>query len=107
MKKNEEKAKVWRTNQPSNNSSVETTPNSSVEIVPKVVQAPASTSEPRSHSSPVETTTQAEDVPSECNAFCIVGQARLQCLLWCYMPYAVWCMNRDLGSVVSAFQHGL
>ena len=67
MKKNEEKAKVWRTNQPSNNSSVETTPNSSVEIVPKVVQAPASTSEPRSHSSPVETTTQAEDVPSECS----------------------------------------
>ena len=73
VKKNEEKAKVWKTNQPSNSSSVETTPNSSVEIAPKVSQAPASSSEPRSHSSPVNSKTDADDLPSECHVSCLVS----------------------------------
>lgn len=69
--KNEERAKVWKTNQPSNSSSIETTPNSSVEIVPKTVPAPASNSEPRSHSSPLDSQAQPDDVPSELSIACI------------------------------------
>ena len=78
VKKNEEKAKVWKTNQPSNSSSVETTPNSSVEIVPKVSQAAISSSEPRSHSSPANSKTDANDLPSETLALSpLIG--KLQC----------------------------
>lgn len=81
VKKNEEKAKVWKTNQPSNSSSAETTPNSSVEIVPKVPQAPASSSEPRSHSSPVDSKTDADDLPSECRVSCLMSH--VSCLVSC------------------------
>ena len=72
VKKNEEKAKVWKTNQPSNSSSVETTPNSSVEIASKVSQAPASSSEPGSHSSPVDSKTDTDDLPSEFHVSCLM-----------------------------------
>lgn len=79
IQKIEEKAKVWKTNQPSNSSSLETTPNFRIKIVPKASKAAASSSEPHSHSSLVGTHSQAEDLPSECNAFRVVDKS--QCVL--------------------------
>lgn len=80
VSKNEERAKVWKTNQPSNSSSIETTPNSSVEVVPKTAQAPASSSEPRSHSSPPEAKAQPDDVPSGFTASCMAYVSGCICL---------------------------